>query len=910
MRISWNQIRDNAIKFAKEFENETSERAESQTFYNEFFKIFGVSRRRVASFAEPTKKPSGDSGEIDLLWKGKIICEHKSRGKNLIKARKQAFDYFPGIKEKDLPRYVLSSDFQNFDLLDLDTGEENKFTLKELPEKIRLFGFIAGFEEIKVKEEDPVNIAAAEKIAQLHQEILKNGYKGKTLEILLSRILFCLFADDAGIFYPKDIFLSYLINNTKEDGSDLGLHLNEIFQVLDREESRRQKNLNEDLISFPYVNGNIFSENIPHASFNKKLRDILIECCSFDWKKISPAIFGSLFQAAMDPELRDNLGAHYTSEKNVLKVLEPLCLNELNEEFKKASSSLIKLKNLKKKLSKIKFLDPACGCGNFLVIAYREFRKLEFKIIKQIDSLNSNNESIRTQMVLDVESSNLTTIPLYNFIGFEIDFLPSKITELSMWLVDHQMNIELSNYIGDYFAKIPINEAVEVFNINANAVDWKSYVQIEEVDYIIGNPPFRGVKERTIDQSNEVKNIFSKLPGSGNLDYVACWFKKAAEFIKNTNIKCAFVSTNSISQGIQPGILWKILLDLETKIDFCYRTFVWDNELKKKANVHVIIIGFSHKNVQTKKIIYDFDLQKKLFSKNVKNINEYLLDAPHILIQAKNKPISKILPEMNYGSIGYDNNIFIFNEENELNDFLKANPLAKKYIKRYMGSAEMINNSNRWCLWLENIDQNDLKQMPGVKNKIEEVRILRKNSDRKSTQKTADTPYLFGEIRKPSEDYIGIPKVSSIRRNFLPIKFLNKDTIPNGSLAFINGQDKFIFGILSSSIYSIWLSCVGGKMKSDYQNSIKIVYNNLMIPKNPDKSKKEDVINSVNKILDIRNALNDKTLANLYDPNTMPKNLLDAHNELDKKIYKYLGKKIDNRNEILEYLMELNKTNS
>ena len=909
MRISWNQIRDNAIKFAKEFENETSERAESQTFYNEFFKIFGVTRRRVASFAEPTKKPSGDAGEIDLLWKGKIICEHKSKGKSLIKARKQAFDYFPGIKEKDLPRYVLSSDFQNFNLLDLETNNENKFTLKELPEKIRLFGFIAGFEEIEVKEEDPVNIVAAEKIALLHQEILKNGYKGKTLEILLSRILFCLFADDSGIFYPKDVFLSYLINNTKEDGSDLGLHLNEIFQVLSREENRRQKNLNEDLISFPYVNGNIFSENIPHASFNKKLRDILIECCSFDWKKISPAIFGSLFQAAMDPELRDDLGAHYTSEKNVLKVLEPLCLNELYEEFNTASSSAIKLKNLKKKLSKIKFLDPACGCGNFLVIAYRELRILELKIIKQIDSLNSNNESIRTQMVLDVESSNITTIPLYNFIGFEIDFLPSKITELSMWLVDHQMNIELSNYIGEYFAKIPINEAVEVFNINANEVNWEDYVQTNEVNYIIGNPPFRGVKERTKDQSNEVKNIFYKIPGTGNLDYVACWFKKASEFIKDTAIKCAFVSTNSISQGIQPGILWKVLLDLETKIDFCYRTFAWDNELKKKANVHVIIIGFSHKNVKTKKLIFDFDLQKILFSKNAKNINEYLIDAPYVLIEAKTKPISKILPEMNYGSIGYDKNVFIFNQEDELNNFLKENPLAKKYIKKYMGSVEMINNLDRWCLWLENIDQNDLKEMPGVKHKIEEVKIIRKSSDRKSTQKAANTPYLFGEIRKPSKDFIGIPKVSTIRRNFLPVKFIDKETIPNGSLAFINGQDKFIFGILSSSIYSIWLSCVGGKMKSDYQNSISIVYNNLMMPENFDKNVKEDVINSVDKILEIRSAMSEKTLANLYDPNTMPKNLLDAHHELDKKMYKYLGKKFDNRNEVLEYLMELNKNN-
>lgn len=910
MLISWNQIRENALKFSKEFENTTSERAESQTFYNEFFEIFGIKRRRIASFAVPTKKPTGDSGEIDLLWKGKIICEHKSSGKSLIKARKQAFDYFPGITEKDLPRYVLSSDFQNFSLLDLDTNKENNFTLKELPEKIKLFGFIAGFEEVNIKEEDPVNIKAAEKIALLHDEILKNGYKGKTLEILLSRILFCLFADDSGIFYPKDIFLSYLINHTKDDGSDLGMHLNEIFQVLDREEERRQKNLDTDLEIFPYVNGNIFSENIPHASFNKKLRDILIECCSFDWKKISPAIFGSLFQAAMDPEMRENLGSHYTSEKNVLKVLEPLFLNELYEEFDKASSSIIKLKNLKKKLSKLKFLDPACGCGNFLVIAYRELRKLELKIIKQIDVLNSSTNSDRTQMVLDVESSNLTHIPLYNFIGFEIDYFPSKITELSMWLVDHQMNSELSNYIGEYFTKIPITESVEVFHVNSNEINWEDYISKVEVNYIIGNPPFRGVKERTKDQSNEMKKVFLNEKGTGNLDYVTCWFKKASEFIKNTDIKCAFVSTNSISQGIQPGILWKILIKEGIKIDFCYRTFVWDNDLKLKANVHVIIIGFSNSNLKTKKIIYDFDLDGNLFSNNVNHINEYLINAPYILIEAKTKPISKNMPEMNYGSIGYDNNIFIFNKEDELNTFLKENPLAEKYIKKYMGSFEMINNIKRWCLWLENMNQNDLKKMPGIKNKIEKVKKFRLQSDRKSTNKSAEIPYLFGEIRKPTKDYIGIPKVSSIRRRFLPVQFLNKDIIPNGSLAFIDGQDKFIFGILSSSFYSVWLSCVGGKMKSDYQNSISVVYNNLIIPKNSHESLKNEVIESVDKLLLIRKSMEDKTLASLYDPNSMPKELLEAHNNLDKKISKCFGKKTINRDEILEHLMSLHRNQS
>ena len=910
MLISWNQIRENALKFSKEFENTKSERAESQTFYNEFFEIFGIKRRRIASFAVPTKKPTGDSGEIDLLWKGKIICEHKSSGKSLIKARKQAFDYFPGITEKDLPRYVLSSDFQNFSLLDLDTNKENNFTLKELPEKIKLFGFIAGFEEVNIKEEDPVNIKAAEKIALLHDEILNNGYKGKTLEILLSRILFCLFADDSGIFYPKDIFLSYLINHTKDDGSDLGMHLNEIFQVLDREEERRQKNLDNDLEIFPYVNGNIFSENIPHASFNKKLRDILIECCSFDWKKISPAIFGSLFQAAMDPVMRENLGSHYTSEKNVLKVLEPLFLNELYEEFDKASSSIIKLKNLKKKLSRLKFLDPACGCGNFLVITYRELRKLELKIIKQIDVLNSSTNSDRTQMVLDVESSNLTTIPLYNFIGFEIDYFPSKITELSMWLVDHQMNSELSNYIGEYFTKIPITESVEVFHINSNEINWEDYISKVEINYIVGNPPFRGVKERTKDQSNEMKKVFLNERGTGNLDYVTCWFKKASEFIKNTDIKCAFVSTNSISQGIQPGILWKILIKEGIKIDFCYRTFVWDNDLKLKANVHVIIIGFSNSNLKTKKIIYDFDLDENLFSNNVNHINEYLINAPYILIEAKTKPISKNMPEMNYGSIGYDDNIFIFNKEDKLNTFLKENPLAEKYIKKYMGSFEMINNIKRWCLWLENMNQNDLKKMPGVKNKIEKVKKFRLQSDRKSTNKSAEIPYLFGEIRKPTKDYIGIPKVSSIRRRFLPVQFLNKDIIPNGSLAFIDGQDKFIFGILSSSFYSVWLSCVGGKMKSDYQNSISVVYNNLIIPKNSHESLKNEVIESVDKLLLIRKSMEDKTLASLYDPNSMPKELLDAHNNLDKKISKCFGKKTINRDEILEHLMLLHRNQS
>jgi len=687
MPVSWNEISNRARKFSKEFEGDSRETAESQTFWNSFFDIFGISRRRVASFEAPTKYASGAPGEIDLLWRGKLLVEQKSRGKSLIRARKEAFEYFPGIKEKDLPQYVLVCDFEKFNLLNLDTQEENNFLLKDLPDNVHLFSFIAGYDKVEIKEQDPVNIKAAEKMALLHEELLKNGYKGEQLEILLSRLLFCLFADDSGIFIPRDSFLQYILLKTNEDGSDLGMHLNYIFQALDRPEEKRQDNLDISIDQFPYVNGNLFKDQIPVASFNSKLRTILIECCSFDWKKISPSVFGSLFQAAMDPKKRRNLGAHYTSEENIMKVISTLFLDDLNMEFD-TCSSITKLNNLKKKISELKFLDPACGCGNFLVITYRELRKLELKIIKKIDKIKGKG----VQKVLDITNfSNITSISLNNFVGFELDIFPEKISELSMWLIDHQMNIELSSYLGNYFSKIPIKESADIFNINCIKEDWFQHLRPEEINYVIGNPPFVGTKERNKLQKEEMDLVFKGIKGSGNLDYVTCWYKKAADFIQHTNIKCAFVSTNSITQGIQPGILWRCLKERNIVINFAHTTFNWSNEVAGGAHVHVVIIGFSLIQNRDKKIFSYLDDGKILRSK-VNKINSYLLNAPDIFINNSKTPISKYCPKMSYGSIGYDDNLFSFNNKKDLDNFLKDQPEAKKFIRKYMGSVEMINN--------------------------------------------------------------------------------------------------------------------------------------------------------------------------------------------------------------------------
>jgi hypothetical protein len=466
MPLSWNEIRSRAIAFSKEWEGETSENAEAKSFWDSFFNIFGVTRRRVATFEEPIKKTDGQGGYIDLLWRGILLVEHKSRGKNLDRAFQQAKDYFPGLKERDLPRYILVSDFARFRLYDLEEALETEFILKDLYQNIRLFGFISGYQTKSYKEQDAVNIEAAERMGALHDRLKSIGYTGQALEVYLVRLLFCLFADDTSIFQRRQ-FQDYIEQRTAEDGQDLGERLGSLFENLNIPEEKRLKTLDEQIADFPYVNGSLFSQHLPTAAFDREMRDTLLECCALDWSKISPAIFGALFQSVMDEKRRRNLGAHYTTEKNILKLIEPLFLDELKAEFNRVKNTPKRLKAFHEKLASIKFLDPACGCGNFLVIAYREIRLLELEILRVL----LKDESLS----IDVVTFNILC-DVDQFFGIEIEEFPAQIAQTALWLMDHQMNMQVSEEFGSYFVRLPLRKAATIVHGNALQIDWREVV--------------------------------------------------------------------------------------------------------------------------------------------------------------------------------------------------------------------------------------------------------------------------------------------------------------------------------------------------------------------------------------------------------------------------------------------------
>ena len=549
MPLSWNEIRSNALAFSREWADESSEDAEAKSFWDAFFAVFGVPRRRVASFEKPVKKSDGKGGYIDLLWKGVLLVEHKSRGKDLDRAYHQATDYFYGLKDRDLPRYVLVSDFARFRLYDLENNSINEFRLEALHKEVGRFGFIAGYQiHPQSGPEELANIKAAEQLGKLHDQLKGVGYEGHPLEVLLVRLLFCLFADDTGIFDQRNQFKEYLEQRTSEDGSDLGQHLTHLFQILNTEVSKRQKNLDEQLAAFTYINGKLFEETLPVPGFDRVMRETLLDASALDWSRISPAIFGSLFQSIMDKEARRNLGAHYTRESNILKALRPLFLDALAQELLGLGSNNKRLLEFQRKLASIRILDPACGCGNFLVIAYRELRRLELQVLHRI------YEAGKSSKALDIKS--LVFVDVDQLYGIEIEEFPAQIAQVALWLTDHQMNLLVSEEFGQSFARLPLVKSPNIVRDNALGIAWQNVVKPVELSFIVGNPPFIGKKEQTASQKREVLAIFGAVHGAGILDYVSCWYKRAMEFItENPDIEVAFVSTNSITQGEQVAIL-------------------------------------------------------------------------------------------------------------------------------------------------------------------------------------------------------------------------------------------------------------------------------------------------------------------------------------------------------------------
>ena len=894
MPLSWNEIKDRALQFSREWANESAEDAEAKSFWDAFFNVFGIPRKRVATFEQRVKKLDGQDGYIDLLWKGILLIEHKSRGKDLDRAFQQAKDYFPGLKDRDAPRYILVSDFARFRLYDLEEGEQHEFVIEELYKNVRLFGFIAGYQTTSYKEQDPVNIQAAERMGRLHDKLKEIGYTGHSLELYLVRLLFCLFAEDTSIFERRQ-FQDLIEQSTAEDGRDLAQWLESLFQVLNVSPEKRLKKIDEQLAAFPYVNGSLFSELLPMAAFDSCMRQLLLDCCALDWSRISPAIFGSLFQSVMDTTLRRNLGAHYTSEKNILKLIKPLFLDELRADFERIKTNRKRLEEFHQRIAQLQFFDPACGCGNFLVIAYRELRLLELDILRALDKSTASLDVAQFEILCDVDQ----------FYGIEIEEFPAQIAQTALWLMDHQMNMRVSEEFGKYFVRLPLRKSATIIHGNALHTDWREIVKPEALSYILGNPPFGGKQYQSDEQKADIATVFADVPGAGVLDFVSPWYRKAANYmVDNPAIKTAFVSTNSITQGEQVGVLWPDLLKRGVKIHFAHRTFQWLNEGRGKAAVHCVIIGFALHDAEDKQV-FDYETPRaNPHEIKVKNINPYLVDAPDIFVGKRRKPIQKV-SELVFGNMPNDGGNLLFTKT-EREELIKNNPTLEGYIRRFIGSEEFINNTLRYCLWLQGVSPAIIKGFPFILERIEKVIECRLASSRVTTQGLADFPMLFGEIRQPTTDYLAIPEVSSERRHYIPMDFVSKEIIASNKIYTLASATLYEFGILQSAMHMAWTRTVCGRLKSDYQYSAGIVYNNFPWPQTQTDKQKQAIENAAQAVLDARAQFLDSSLADLYDPLTMPPELTKAHRKLDAAVdAAYAKRKFIGDSDRVAFLFEL-----
>jgi hypothetical protein len=906
--LSWNEIRQRAIAFSKEWQGVKSERAEKQTFWNDFFNVFGIRRRVVASFEDPVKKISGEYGYIDLFWPSVLLVEHKSLGGSLDKAESQAFRYIQDLarqgRQDEIPRYVIVSDFARIALHDLEPDDQRvfplfesrvvstDFSLVQFHKHIHLFAFVAGYKQHKFEDHDPINIQAVDIMGRLHDALEAGGYSGHNLERFLVRILFCLFAQDTGIFEPES-FKLYLLNRTAGDGSDLGLHLARLFDVLNTPPDNRQRNLDEALATFPWVNGELFAENLGFADFNREMRSALLDCTNFDWSRISPAIFGSLFQAVMEPRERRQIGGHYTNERDILKVIRSLFLDDLRAEFERNKNNKAELRRFHEKVSALRFLDPACGCGNFLVITYRELRLLEIEILRLIHRADQPNLDIQQLSLVDVDA----------FYGIEISEWPARIAEVAMWLMDHQMNIRLSEAFGQYFVRLPLKKSPTIVGQNALRLDWKTILPPERCNYILGNPPFVGAKYLDAEQRSDMELVTTEIKNGGLLDYVTAWYFKAADFIQGTRIQVGFVSTSSISQGEQVGVLWSPLFQhYNLKIHFAHRTFSWESEARGKAHVHVVIIGFGAFDT-TNKRIYDYEGENATVI-TAKNISPYLVEGSDLTITNRQKPISDV-PEIGIGNKPIDGGHYLFTAEQK-SDFLKVEPSAEKYFRRWIGSEEFINGAERWCLWLGNCPPGELRNLPHALERVRAVKEFRLASKSNPTRKLADTPTRFHVENIPTKRFLIIPEVSSERRKYIPIGFVEPDTLCSNLVKIIPDAIIFHFGVLTSAMHMAWVRAVCGRLESRYRYSAKLVYNNYPWPESPSERQRVAVENAANAVLAARTTFPNSTLADLYDPLTMPPVLVKAHADLDRTVELcYRPQAFQNDRQRVEFLFAL-----
>ena len=988
--LNKDEILQRANGFMREFAGAHYEMGEAQNFIRGLCEVFGFSNKRMVSFEQRVKKLGGKSGRIDGFYPGKLLIEMKSRGEDLDKAFTQATQYLPGLPEAELPDYCLVSDFENLHLYDLSAhAPPLKHKLPDFAKYIDSYLFLADYEPQAQKDQIAVDESAARKIAQLHDAMRAGGYIGEDLQRYLVRLLFCLFAEDTGIFQRRGDFARYIRQHTREDATDLDSALQRLFDALNRPPEKRPRHLPHELEIFPYINGSVFDGQLAPCYFQPQARQVLLDCAeNFDWSDISPAIFGSLFQAVIhhDDEgvtgkssKRRELGAHYTSETNILRVIGPLFLDELKAQFAQARTqggSVAKLQALLQRLRSLNWLDPACGCGNFLVIAYREIRRLELDVVETLQAIDRRNGGV--SYTLDAKEFDYIQCDVHQFHGIEIEPSAAHIATVALWLTDHQENLRASRALGGNFNRLPLVRRANIVCGNALTLDWASVLLPELCDYVMGNPPFLGKSYQSADQKRDLAGVLFGLHGAGDLDFVAGWYVKAARYLADARARtgqapgahkpaaqksrptpapyapqrdlairvrtrCAFVSTNSITQGEQVGVLWGWMLAQGMKIQFAHRTFQWSNDAKGVAAVHCVIIGFGT-NTLPGKVIFDYpDIKGPPVAVAANNINPYLVDAADVVLSKRSAPMCAVSAMVN-GSKPTDGGHLLLDQADR-DQLLAVEPQAAPWIRPFIGAEEFINGKVRYCLWLVDCPPGTLKAMPRVLERVQAVKRMRLASTDKQTRADAQTPTLFQKIRQPTINFLLVPSVSSERRDYVPIGFMAPVTVISNLVYAIPDATLFHFGIMASAMHNAWMRATCGRMKSDYRYSANIVYNNFPWPdlraesakpgkksaaESARKSQVADAAASARTaqtgavdaavstpaatmtatppsaadkkraaieaaaqaVLDARAAHPGATLADLYDPLTMPPKLRKAHQHLDKAVdsaYAYPG---------------------
>jgi hypothetical protein len=878
-------IRTRAGTFVADWRDaEGYERGEAQSFIRDLLHVFGINKTTAAVYEKRAKRSStGQRGFIDALISGTAIIEMKSKGEDLEKAEQQALDYMASLSEVERPGYVITSDFARLRILDLtvepDTDDLLEFEVTDLPAHVEDMMFLVGFRPHKQgsAEQEDASVKAAQLMARLYEHLEATGYDEHQASIFLIRTLFCLYADDSGL-WERDLFSRYLEERTSEDGSDLGAQLSTLFQALNKPESKRYAKNDELLQAFPYVNGSVFGESVEIPYFDRAARDTMLEAAYFNWSSVSPAIFGSLFQAVKSKQARRELGEHYTTETNILKVIRPLFLDDLEARFTKAFHKRNELEKLRAHLGELQLFDPACGCGNFLIIAYRELRALELRILERLQQLDPS----RAQLTLD--ASAFVSVQLDHFHGIEIEDWPATIARTAMFLIEHQANQAINLTLGVAVPMLPLQSVADIHVGNALTTQWADVVPADENVLVFGNPPFLGHATRSTEQAYELRSVWQR-KDIGRLDYVTGWYKKAIDYFGDVDGRFAFVSTNSIAQGEPVPALFGPIFEAGWRIRFAHRTFAWSSEAPGAAAVHCVVVGFDRETTAARLFSYANPKDQPVET-TAKTINGYLVDGPNVLVDQRRTILGAGLSPAVFGNMARDGGHLIIGPDDY--DEVIADPIAAKYVRPFIQARELIHGDPRWCLWLVDMDPADARRSPVLKRRLDAVRAMRSESKAASTREMAQTPQLFGQRSQPDVPYVCIPRHFSETRRYATVASFGPEVICGDANFKAEDSDGYLFAVLSSSMFITWQRTVGGALESRLRFSNTIVWNNLPLPK-VDDTTRQKIVAAGQGVLDARALHPERSLADHYAPLTMDPALIKAHNRLDAAVDRAFG---------------------